>query len=764
MTRTRRPRKKTKIRRNELIPPKKHSKSKAWVTNTTRKRRENALKTKPWKHATGPRTAAGKAVSSANALKTGYYTAANLDFRRRLDRILRRCGRFTRNCRAGLYGPPKPVESSSMDTPLWAPAPDLIHNSNLEHFRVRAEHAAGKKLPDYAALWRWSVDAPSDFWTLAWDFMNVIGDRGDVVIEDRAEMFGTKFFPNGKISFAENCLRRRDDGDAVVFWAEDKIKRKLSWKQLYDRVSQLREALLKMGVTKGDRVAAYISHMPEAVIGMLAATSIGAIWSSASPDFGVQGVVDRFGQIAPKVLIGMDGYYYNGKVIDCLSKIREIQPHLLGLEHTLIIPFLNADPDLSGLHNARNFNTVCDSYPATGMIFERFDFNHPLVIMYSSGTTGVPKCIVHGAGGTLLTHMKEHQLQCDIKRDDRVFYFTTCGWMMWNWQVTALASNATLLTYDGSPFYPNGNILWDYADAENMTLFGTAAKYIDAIKKANLRPKDTHKLGHLRTLTSTGSPLVHESFDYIYDAIKTNLHLSSISGGTDIVSCFVIGNNLSPVWRGEIQGAGLGYAMDVFDDDGKPIAAGAGQGELVCTKPFPSMPVQFWNDPGDAKYRAAYFERFDNIWTHGDWVERTKHGGWIIHGRSDATLKPGGVRIGTAEIYRQVEQVPEVLESIAIGQMWEGDQRVILFVRLRDGVVLDDDLQKRIRDQIKKGASPRHVPAKILQVKDIPRTKSGKITELAVRDVVHGRPIRNVEALANPQALDLYKGLKELES
>ncbi len=651
-----------------------------------------------------------------------------------------------------------------MTTPLWTPAPALIHQSNLEHFRIRAEHAAGQKFADYDALWRWSVEDTAAFWDLAWDCMGVIGDKGDVVIDETAPMFGAKFFPNGKISFAENCLRRRDDGDAIVFWAEDKIKRKLSYKQLYDRVSQLREALLKLGVQKGDRVAGYISHMPEAVIGLLAASSIGAIWSSASPDFGVQGVVDRFGQIAPKVLIGMDGYYYNGKVIDCLSKIKDIQPHLLGLEHTLIVPYLNPNPDLSGLRNAQNFDTVCDSYPATGMIFEKFDFNHPLVIMYSSGTTGVPKCIVHGAGGTLIQHMKEHQLQCDVKKDDRVFYFTTCGWMMWNWQVTALASNATLLTYDGSPFYPNGNILWDYADAENMTLFGTAAKYIDAIKKANLRPRDTHKLSHLRTLTSTGSPLVHESFDYIYDAIKPNLHLASISGGTDIVSCFVIGNNLSPVWRGEIQGAGLGYAMDAFDDDGKPIAPGAGQGELVCTKPFPSMPVNFWNDEGNAKYKAAYFERFDNIWCHGDWVERTNNGGWIIHGRSDATLKPGGVRIGTAEIYRQVEQVPEVLESIAIGQMWDGDQRIILFVRLREGVELNDDLQKRIKDQIKKGASPRHVPAKILAVSDIPRTKSGKITELAVRDIVHGRPIRNVEALANPAALDLYKNLTELQS
>jgi len=654
---------------------------------------------------------------------------------------------------------PKPVS----DTPLWTPSKATVANSRLEAFRLQAEGVAGHTLPDYDALWHWSVESPAMFWNLAWDFMGVIGDKGDTLLENPTAMPGGKFFPHGKINFAENLLRRRDDADAIVFRGEDKVERRLSFKQLYDRVSQLRQTLQNMGVKQGDRVAGFVSHMPEAVIGLLATSSLGAIWSSASPDFGVQGVIDRFGQIAPKVLIAVDGYYYNGKVIDCLAKIAEIQPRIEGLEHTLIVPYLNAQPDLSTLSNSANFNTVLDTYTPTTIAFDRYDFNAPLIIMYSSGTTGAPKCIVHGAGGTLIQHMKEHQLQCDIKRDDRVFYFTTCGWMMWNWQVSALASEATLLMFDGSPFYPNADVLWDFADAEKMTLFGTAAKYIDAIKKGGLRPKDTHSLKTLRTMTSTGSPLVHESFDYVYDAIKSDLHLSSISGGTDIVSCFVIGNNISPVYRGEIQGAGLGYAMDAFDDDGKAIPAGAGQGELVCKVPFPSMPVGFWHDTDGKKYHAAYFERFDNIWCHGDWVERTEHGGWIIHGRSDATLKPGGVRIGTAEIYRQVEQVPEVLESIAIGQMWEGDQRVILFVRLRDGVVLDDDLQKKIRDVIRKGASPRHVPAKILAVTDIPRTKSGKITELAVRDVIHGRPIRNVEALANPQALDLYKDLPELQ-
>lgn len=679
--------------------------------------------------------------------------------------LLRRQRLFVKAALA-LHQTRKDLKSPAMisEQPLWTPSTDTIADSRLEAFRKLAENKAEQSFVNYDALWQWSIDDPSAFWDLAWDFLGVIGDKGDVVLKDADKMPGAKFFPNGQLNFAENLLRRHDGSDAIVFRGEDKVERRLTFKQLYDRVSQLRQVLQNMGVGPGDRVAGFVSHMPEAVIGLLAASSLGAIWSSASPDFGVQGVVDRFGQIEPKVLIAVDGYYYNGKVVDCLGKLDEILKKIPSIQNTLIIQYLSQTPELSQLRGAQDFDAVCNSQRPDEIKFERFPFNHPLLIMYSSGTTGVPKCIVHGAGGTLLQHMKEHQLQCDIKYDDRVFYFTTCGWMMWNWQVSALASGATLLTYDGSPFYPTVNALWDYADAERMTLFGTAAKYIDAIKKTGLRPKDTHNLKDLRTLTSTGSPLVHESFDYVYDAIKSDLHLASISGGTDIVSCFVIGNNISPVWRGEIQGAGLGYAMDAFDDQGKPIPPGAGQGELVCTVPFPSMPLGFWNDPGDLKYRAAYFEHFPGVWTHGDWVERTVHGGFIIHGRSDATLKPGGVRIGTAEIYRQVEQVPEVLESIAIGQNWDGDQRIILFVRLRDGAALNDDLQKRIKDHIRAGASPRHVPAKILAVADIPRTKSGKITELAVRDIIHGRPVRNVEALANPQALDLYKNLKALQA
>jgi acetoacetyl-CoA synthetase len=502
--------------------------------------------------------------------------------------------------------------------------------------------------------------------------------------------------------------------------------------------------------------------MPEAPIGMLAAASIGAVWSSCSPDFGIQGVVDRFGQIGPKVLIAVDGYFYNGKTHDCLAKLGEIVERLPSLETVVIVPYAAAAPSISGLAKATLLDDLLAPFAPGPIAYARLPFDHPLCILYSSGTTGVPKCIVHGAGGTLLQHLKEHRFQSDVKPGDRVFYFTTCSWMMWNWLISALASEATLLLYDGSPFYPDGNVLFDFADAHDMTLFGTSAKYIDACAKAGIEPVRTHKLAHVRTMTSTGSPLVAESFDYVYQKVKKDVHLASISGGTDIVSCFVLGNPIGPVWRGEIQARGLGMAVDVFDDEGRP-ARGA-KGELVCVKPFPSMPVGFWNDPQGTKYRAAYFERFPGVWTHGDWTEITAHDGVIIYGRSDAVLNPGGVRIGTAEIYRQVEQIDDVLESIVIGQDWDNDVRVVLFVRLRDGIALSPALEKKIKDQVRRNTTPRHVPAKIVQVADIPRTKSGKIVELAVRDVVHGRPIKNREALANPEALELYRDRAELRT
>jgi acetoacetyl-CoA synthetase len=573
-------------------------------------------------------------------------------------------------------------------------------------------------------------------------------------------MPGARFFPRARLNFAENLLRRNDASDALVFWGEDKVRRRLSWAELNGAVSQLQQALRALGIKPGDRVAAIVPNMPEAIIAMLAAASLGAVWSSCSPDFGVQGVLDRFGQIEPKVLFAVDAYHYNGKTHDVLGKLADIVPKLPMLEKLVVIPYVADRPAVGALPKAALLGDFIAPYRPGKIGYERLPFNHPLYILFSSGTTGVPKCIVHGAGGTLLQHLKEHRLHADVKPGDRIFYFTTCSWMMWNWLVSGLASEATLLLFDGSPFYPSGNILFDLADAERMTLFGTSAKFIDACAKEGLEPIKTHKLTTVRAIASTGSPLVDESFEYVYRSIKKDVHLASISGGTDIVSCFVLGNPTGPVYRGEIQARGLGLAVDVFDDQGK--AAIGAKGELVCVKPFPCMPIGFWNDPGDKKYRAAYFERFPGVWCHGDWTAITEREGVIIFGRSDAVLNPGGVRIGTAEIYRQVEQVPEVLESIVIGQEWDHDVRVVLFVRLRDGVTLTPEVEKKIRDQIRKNTTPRHVPAKILQVADIPRTKSGKIVELAVRDIVHHRPVKNKEALANPEALDLYKDRPEL--
>ncbi|MGE3869596.1 MAG: acetoacetate--CoA ligase, partial [Pseudorhodoplanes sp.] len=523
----------------------------------------------------------------------------------------------------------------------------------------------------------------------------------------------------------------------------------------------LQQAMAGAGVTQGDRVAAMMPNLPETVALMLATTSLGAIWSSCSQDFGERGVLDRFGQIEPKVFVACDGYWYNGKRIDISEKLKGIVPQLPSAQRVVIVPYLGIAEEVAGsLPRAVSLDAFLQPYAAKAVTYARLPFNTPAFILFSSGTTGVPKCIVHGAGGTLLQHLKEHQLQSDVRAGDRVFYFTTCGWMMWNWLVSGIASGATLMLYDGSPFAPKPSVLFDYAQEEKFTLFGTSAKYIDACKKEGLAPARTHDLSALRLMTSTGSPLAAESFDYVYESVKQDLHLASISGGTDIVSCFVLGDPTAPVYRGEIQAAGLGMAVDVWSEDGRHIEQE--KGELVCTRPFPSMPVMFWNDPDGKKYRAAYFERFPNVWCHGDFAEWTRHGGMIIHGRSDATLNPGGVRIGTAEIYAQVEQIPEVLEAIAIGQDWDNDVRVVLFVRLKEGVALDEALRERIRKKIRAGATPRHVPAKVIAVADIPRTKSGKITELAVRDVVHGRPVKNTEALANPEALKLYEGLAEL--
>lgn len=632
----------------------------------------------------------------------------------------------------------------------WEPGYDHIVNSQMYKFRPEM---------DYTKLWRWSVENKEEFWSKVWDFCGVIGDKGKTVYKSGARMQDGKFFPDSKLNFAENLLRRRDDAPALIFRGEDKVQYQLTYKELYNKVSQLRQALKALGVGDGDRVAGYMPNMPETIIAMLAATSLGAIWSSASPDFGVQGVLDRFGQIEPKVLFTIDGYYYGGKEIDCREKVREVIVKMPSLKKTIIVPYTKTD--IVGL-NAETLDTVINAYPPAEISFERFDFNHPLYIMFSSGTTGIPKCIVHGAGGILLQLLKEHRLQCDVKKGDKVFYFTTCGWMMWNWLVAGLAAEATLMLYDGSPFYPDGYTLWGFAEQYGCTLFGTSAKYIDALRTSGLHPGTEYDLYTIRTITSTGSPLSPEGFDYIYDHVAENVQLASISGGTDICSCFVLGNPLSPVYRGEIQGAGLGMDVDVFDGAGKPVRGE--KGELVCKTPFPSMPVGFWNDPQGDKYDKAYFEKFRGVWHHGDWCEWTAHNGLVIHGRSDATLNPGGVRIGTAEIYRLVEQLPEIKESIAVGQDWESDVRVVLFVVLKEGALLTEELAKRIKKVVREGASPRHVPAKIIAVTDIPRTKSNKITELAVREVIHGRAVKNIEALANPEALKLYEHLKELEN
>ncbi|WP_407673222.1 acetoacetate--CoA ligase [Ochrobactrum chromiisoli] len=646
--------------------------------------------------------------------------------------------------------------------PLWQPDANRIATSPLEHFRVQAEGRAGRKLATYTDLHRWSVEDRAAFWSLIWDFCNVIGERGQTALVDNGHMREAKFFPDAKLNFAENLLRHNGAGEAIIFRGEDKVERRLTWDDLHALVSKLQQLMLAEGVKPGDRVAGMMPNMPEAVALMLAASSIGAVWSSCSPDFGAQGVLDRFGQIEPKLFFACDGYWYNGKRIDVSDKIAEVTARLPSSKRSVIVPYLGeAEAVASKARNGIALDAALDPFSAKAVEFMRLPFDHPIYILFSSGTTGIPKCIVHRAGGVLLQHLKEHRLHADIREGDRFFYFTTCGWMMWNWLASGIASGATLLLYDGSPFYPDGNVLFDYAASEDMTYLGTSAKFIDAVLKAGLRPGETHDLSALRTISSTGSPLSPEGFAFVYEAIKKDVHLASISGGTDIVSCFVLGVPTEPVWQGEIQGAGLGMAVDVWDDNGKPVRGE--KGELVCTKAFPCMPLQFWNDPEGAKYQAAYFERFDNIWCHGDFAEWTEHDGIVIHGRSDATLNPGGVRIGTAEIYNQVEQMPEVTEALCIGQGWDNDVRVVLFVRLAEGVSLDDALKARIKAKIRTGATPRHVPAKVIAVSDIPRTKSGKIVELAVRDIVHGREVKNREALANPQALELYRDIAELQ-
>ena len=651
-----------------------------------------------------------------------------------------------------------------IDQPLWTPSQERKSKSNIWRFMDEVNARHGRNMQSYEDILKYSTDHAEEFWAKLWDFCGVKAQtRGSRVLVDGDKMPGGRFFPDAKLNYAENLLKRNDNEPALVFWGEDKVKTSTSWADLNARVAQTHRALAKAGIKAGDRVCAVVPNHPETIVAFLAVASLGAIWSSCSPDFGERGILDRFGQIEPKLLFTCDAYYYGGKTHGLAEKIGNVLAQLPSVEKTVVIDYTGQATEMAAqLNNAQTLEDFRARESSTAITFAQMPFDHPLYILYSSGTTGIPKCIVHRAGGILLKHVSELVFNTDVKPNDRLFYFTTCGWMMWNWLVTGLAAGATLLLYDGSPFYPNERVLFDFADAEDMNIFGTSAKYIDSVRKTGWMPKDTHALKNLNTIMSTGSPLSAENFDFIYGSVKSDVHLASISGGTDICGCFVGGNPLSSVWRGEIQGPMIGMSMDVLDDNAKPIREE--KGEMVCTKPFPSMPVMFWNDADGQKYHNAYFARFDNIWCHGDFAEITNHNGLIIHGRSDATLNPGGVRIGTAEIYAQVESIPDVAEALAIGQDWDNDVRVVLFVRLAAGKVLDDKLVALIKKQVREGASPRHVPAKIIAVADIPRTKSGKITELAVREIVHGRTVKNQEALANPEALELFRNIAELAS
>lgn len=644
---------------------------------------------------------------------------------------------------------------------LWAPSSEARQNTPLFRFIGVCAEQYGKNFANYAEFYAWSITEQSDFWSAVWDYCGVRGDRGSRVLINGDDMLAARFFPDATLNFAENLLAGAGSGDALIFRGEDKVSYRWSWDRLREEVSRLQQAFRALGIQKGDRVAAMMPNMPETIACMIAAASIGAIWSSCSPDFGEQGVLDRFGQIGPKLFIACDAYWYNGKLQDVSAKVQAVSKALKVA--VLVVPYAgDASALAASLADGRTLPEFLAPYELNAVEFEALPFSHPLYILFSSGTTGAPKCIVHSVGGTLLQHLKELRFHCSIEPGERLFQFTTCGWMMWNWLASGLALGATLCLYDGSPFAPHGNVLFDYAQDEKFAMFGTSAKYIDAVRKGGGVPKDSHDLSTLRLLTSTGSPLSPESFSFVYECIKRDVHLASISGGTDIVSCFVLGNPLMPVWRGEIQGPGLGLAVEIWNDAGRPVRLE--KGELVCTKAFPSMPIMFWNDPEGKRYRVAYFERYAHVWCHGDFAEWTNHDGIVIHGRSDATLNPGGVRIGSAEIYNQIEQMEQVTDAICISQDWDNDVRVILFVRLAEGCILDDILVEAIKFRIRTGASPRHVPAKVIQVADIPRTKSGKIVELAVRDVVHGRAVTNKESLANPEALDLFRDLGELQT
>jgi acetoacetyl-CoA synthetase len=666
--------------------------------------------------------------------------------------------------------------------PLWTPDSAQVAQANVTRFIREAVNPIGAdaaRVHDAHSLYAWSVAHPEQFWPAVWRFCGIVaGDTGGggqweqvLVGGDRVAppdpVRGPRWFTGARLNFAENLLRRRDDAEALVLWTEEGRGRTLSFAGLARDVSRFAAFLRAEGIVAGDRVAGFIPNIPEAVVAMLGAASLGAVWSSCSPDFGVSGVLDRFGQIEPKVVVTADGYRYGGKEHDSLARVNEFVAQLPTVQRVVIVPHLAGERagQAPALANAIWWDDALAAHASAGEpAFERLPFDHPLYVMYSSGTTGLPKCMVHGAGGTLLQHLKELVLHTDLHAGDRIMYFTTTGWMMWNWLVSSLAVGATVVLYDGAPMRDGRPVLWDVVSRERLNVFGTSAKWLSLSEKAGSTPRTTHDLSALRAILSTGSPLSEPGFDYVYRDVKSDVRLSSISGGTDIISCFALGEPTLPVYRGELQTRGYGMRVEVYDDSGRSVVGA--QGELVCTAPFPSMPVRFWNDPDGSRYQAAYFDSYPNAWRHGDWAELTVRGGMIIYGRSDATLNPGGVRIGTAEIYRQVEQLPEVVESLVIGQRVpksDGlEERVVLFVRLAAGTALDDGLRERIRRHIREHATPHHVPARIVQVADIPRTISGKITELAVRDVVHGRPVKNVDALANPEALALFRDLPEL--
>lgn len=647
---------------------------------------------------------------------------------------------------------------------LWEPSADRIENSNIFHFMKFVEKKTGKRLKSYDELWKWSVENIDDFWLSIWDFCGVKAEtRGDRIRNKAENFWENRFFPDSKMNFAENLLQRRDDTPAIIFWGEEKVRTEITWNELYREVVRVANALKSIDIKHGDVVCGYVANMPQTIIAALATISIGAIWCSCSPDFGINGALDRFTQVNPKVLFAVDGYYYKGKVFDNREKIKSVAANLSMLEKVVVIPFIGVSsiPDMTV--STSMFGDFSSNQKDSEFKFEQFSGCDPIYILFTSGTTGVPKCIVHTACGTLLQHKKEQILHCDIKKDDRVFYFTTCSWMMWNWQTSILSNGATLLLYEGCPTYPKADILFDMADQCGMTMFGTSAKYLDMLAKTESCPIKTHCLKNLKTIGCTGAPLGAESYKFVYNHIKKDVHLNCFSGGTDIISCFITGNPISKVRSGEMQSRGLGMDVDVYDDNGKSNYETNHQGELVCKKPFASQPLSFWNDKDNKRYRAAYFEKFDNVWCHGDWIEFTESGGIIISGRADAILNPGGVRIGTAEIYNQVQKIYEVLECIAVGQRWEDDERIILFVKLREGFDLTDELLDRIKKIIRSNTTPRHVPAKIIKINAIPKTKNGKITELAVKEVIHGRDVKNKESLEDARVLDLYMNIEELK-